>query len=458
MTIRAFYKDLLNGLNLSVDDEDLITLTEPDGTTVPAVVNGRRLVFPSKDVLRKGIDDSLQPFHPLAESLSRRGVSPLLTYMKKTAHEFIAVYTVLLIHKLMEVAADPSLGKDLPPTCSEYLKKVPNASEQTLKKLDRLIRKASAKNALVTVYLKNGGKYNGKAVSRLCTIRFPIMDALDGPEMTIFGVKLTAKEKADISALFHYLIPLGDDPEEYSAGSDAKIAPFLEAFLTAFGKITKQLNKMVTRFAVPTALALTPFDQKFLKHIDKFPEYFSDAEIPSLRGNEGGLDKETPLKAPPSRSVSTHSTSSPPWDTGNTPSTSSQSTAKKETMQEWLSRLNPQTQPNIPAQHTGHYHQPQQQPQQSPQHDGGMYIPSWQRQSQYTQPQQPANPFRQAIASTTTPQYVGMGGYSQHHQPQLPQQDGHYSQPQSHYGSPPPRTQPTGFNIPQGNNNGSGML
>lgn len=442
MSIRAFYKDLLSGLSLSYDDEGLITLNEPDGTTAPAVVEGKRLVFPTKELLRKGIDDEIQPFHPLSESLSRKGVSPVLTYLKKTAHSMISVYTVLLVSKLMEVAADQSLCKDLPPTCSDYLKKVPNASGQTSKKLERLLRKAIAKNALVTVYLKNGGKYQGKAVSRLCTIRFPIMDALDGPDLTIYGVKLTNKEKSDISALFHYILPLGDDPEEYSAGSDAKVAPFLEAFLTAYGKVTKQLNKMVNRFAEPLALPLTPFDQKYLKHLAKFPDYFSDAEIPSLRGNEGAVEKGTPVddgkrpNATPSRS-----TTQPPWDSG-TPTTPSRSaTPKQETMQEWLARLNPQPQQMPPAQHVMH----QQQPSQP-----NMYIPTFQRQAYaQQQPQQPPNAFRNAISATSPPP-VGMSGYGQ-------QSSGYgQAQPQhSGYGNPPPRT--AGFSIPNaGGNNGGG--
>jgi len=289
-TIQGFYKQVLAGLSHRVEDDDLISFVEPGGKVRPATVEGRRLVLPTKARLKDGFDDELQPFHPIAENIARKGASPVLATMQRTARALIAHQFTTLAENLLAVAAEPSLHKDLPPDCSEYLKKVPQADKKCLQNFQELVKKAIAKNALITLYLKNGGKLQGEKVNRLCVIRFPIMDHLESDDTNILGVELRKKDKKTISALLHYIMPFGDDPEEYSAGSNSKVAPFLDAFLHAYLKVGKQLNKLVHRYNKPLAMEMEQLDLHYEESLNHLNDYYD--KLPSFRGNEGSLSKD----------------------------------------------------------------------------------------------------------------------------------------------------------------------
>lgn len=287
-TIQDFYKQTLTALRYQVDDEDLISFKDLHDRVTPAVIDGRRLVLPSKARLREGFDDDLQPFHPLSENIARRSASPVLKGMQRTAKAVLAHYFTELSLRLLAVAADPSLHKDLPPACSEYLKKVPNADKKTLKAFEQLIGKAVQKNQLITLYLRNGGTLDGKKMNRLAVIRFPIMDVLN--EDQPFGVKLRKKDRETLQALFHHVMPFGDSPEEYSAGSNSRVAPFLDAFLQAYAKTATQLNSVVRKYAKPLEIPLEPIDLTYTEHLENLGKFYE--KIPSLRGNDGDSKEE----------------------------------------------------------------------------------------------------------------------------------------------------------------------
>lgn len=288
-TIQDFYKQVLTALSHRVESDDLITFVEPDGNTRPATVEGRRLVLPTKARLKSGFDDELQPFHPIAENIARKGASPVLANMQRVARALIAHNFTVIAENLLAVASEPSLHKDLPPECSEYLKKVPHADKKCLQNFQELVKKAVSKNALITLYLKNGGKLQGEKVNRLCVVRFPIMDHLEGDDDTVLGVKLRKKDKKTIAALLHYILPFGDDPEEYSAGSNSKVAPFLDAFLKAYLNVGKQINKLIHRYNKPLAMEMTPLELHYEESLEHLRDYYD--KLPSLRGNEGSLTK-----------------------------------------------------------------------------------------------------------------------------------------------------------------------
>lgn len=409
LTILDFYKKVLHALNFQIEDGDLISFVGPDGGVRPTTVDGRRLVLPTEKLMRDGFGDDFQPFHPICENIARKGASPVLATLQRTAKAMVAYYINELAEQLLTVAADSSLHKDLPPECSEYLKKVPQADKKTLSAFKELMKRAIAKNQLITFYLKNGGKYQGDKVNRMCVVRFPIMVLLETEEDSVLGVKLRKKDKKTISALLHYVVPFGEDPEEYSAGSDSRVAPFFDAFLKAYAKIAKQINKLVHRYAKPLNLDMKSINLGYEKGLEDLGQFYD--KLPSLRGNEGALAKgesEAPTPAPtaapqPTQPAPTQPAPAPQGAPAPQPQPQHSNTM---TVDEFLGRGQPQTPPpqynqpvqgygqaNYGGQPIGGYGQPQQMGY------GNYNMPPQQASfgMGYGQPQPEPNPYTQAV-------------------------------------------------------------
>ncbi|MNF23940.1 hypothetical protein D3C81_199660 [compost metagenome] len=297
----AFYKDVLHSMRYSFDDEGLISITTATGTPAPAEVEGKRLVLPSNAWLKKGFGDAFQPFHPLSETMARRGTSPVMQHMQRNARAQLAFTYIFLAQQLLRVAADRELHKELPVTedCNDFLKKMQLADDKLVKLFDRLVQAASEKKRLITVYLKNGGNYNGKSVNRLAVIRFPLIELLETEEPKVLGIEVKPKQRAVLLQLLRTILPNGDDPEQYSAGSNNRVAPYLHAFLQAYRKSIVQLNKIITRYGQPMALPVKPFPVYDDEILSQFGDIYD--EIPSQDGNEGGVaevDDEVAVAAP----------------------------------------------------------------------------------------------------------------------------------------------------------------
>lgn len=297
MTIQNFYKDVLKALLHEVNDEDLISFRRPTSSNrrlSPATVDSHRLVLPTKERLSEGLGEGYMAFHPLSENIARRGVSPVQAYLQRVARSILGYQYLTLAQSLLEVAADNSLHQDLPPSCNEFLKSVPEADKKSVKAFSQLLEAASRrKNAVITLYLKNGGSLQGEDYNRLCIIRVPLLDELETAKSEgrkrVYGVELRKKDVATFEALLRHLMPMGDDPETYSAGSNSNLAPYFEAFLRAYGNAAQQLNKMVNRYREAFGLELEPLDLAYLEQIEQIGQYHN--KIPPQPGNEGGVAK-----------------------------------------------------------------------------------------------------------------------------------------------------------------------
>jgi hypothetical protein len=299
LTIQDFYEQVLTGLRYQIDPDGLISLNLPDGSIVPATVEKRRLVMPTKERLRQGITDDVQAFHPLSENIARKGASPVQSHMQRTAKAMLAHYVLEIATKMLAVAADPSKHKNLSPECGAYLKKVANADKKSVEDFIELTDRAVGKNKLLTLYLKNGGKLGDEKFNRLCVIHFPIFNLFDSPDESVLGVKLRKKDRKTFRALMEHILPGGDDPEFYSAGSNSRIAPYFEAFLRAYGSVAEQLNRIIHKYGASLGINLPLLATTYLEPLDDLGQFYN--QIPSLRGNEGNLgpdQEEAPAAAP----------------------------------------------------------------------------------------------------------------------------------------------------------------
>lgn len=427
MSILDFYSDILTALRYQVDDEDLISFVPPEGSPVPATVDKRRLVLPTKARLREGFDSELQPFHPLAESVARKGASPVLAHMQRCAKAVLAFYYVGIASRLLTIAAETDRHKDLPPNCADFLKKLANADKKSLVDFSALIKAAIKENKLVVLYLKNGGKLDGDKYNRLCVVHFPLTDLLYSDEDVVLGVKLRKKDRKTFAELLQHILPMGNDPEYYSAGSNSRIAPFMDAFLQAYAKVAEQFNTVVRRYAEVLDLVsggkdisdapLTLIPLKYREGLKNMKEYYD--KIPSLRGNEGALAKgeaeePEPTRAPVNALYDKVNAPSPsaesrrdlaPWDPEPVATPSSADSGSGMSMDAFRKSLAP---PPPPQQAAGYGHpqaaagyNPYSQPPQDPR------LPAWLVGQQ--QPVQAASPFAQALMPQPTT--LPMQGY-----------------------------------------------
>lgn len=435
MTILDSYKSILDSLGYTCDKEGLIGTKNPaTGRSTPSTIDGKRLVLPTRDWLNNGFGEDYMAFHPLSESLASRGTSEVQQHMQRHARALITYYVHTLASNLLRVAVDPSLHADLPPDCSEYLRKLQKVDKDKniVKVLDDVFIAATKKNRLVTLYLKAGGTYDGKKVNRLCVIRFPLLEILDSDSDDVCGVKVSAKHRKIISDLLRLIVPFGDSPEEYSAGTNTRVAPYLHAFLLAYHKIATQLNRCVRRYGKPMQLPLTEIPLYSEKMVAKLSDFHGD--IAPLRGNQGdtrnvnedgSLEPKSEVKTEQSTVQATTTKpaeAKPAVQVVNSrqPETAPKSTGNMKDVLNSVRPQQPQQMVNTGVQMVG---QPSymQYPQQNP------AMPSWLVGQQQMAPQQ-MNPFAQAVAGVhqVAQQPIVQGymqpttGYMQYPQQQQP--------------------------------------
>lgn len=293
-TILAHYKSILEALRYSVDENDFISVLNPLGTASPAKSDGMRWVMPTMAKLCEGFSDDLQPFHPLSEQISRKGVSPVLQHMQRKLKAEIALVLMTVTGKLVEVTLDTESHKDIPLNISGFLKKLSSFDANTKNWYDKLMDAANKKHKLVTVYLKAGGKYKGIDVNRLTVVKFPFLEELkDESKEDVCGVAIPKKHRKTLVELFELVIPEGDKVETYSFGTNIRVAPYFVSFLHATHKILSQLNKVLEIYNGPLNMGLNSYPLFDLDIIESF-DSLQDV-IPPLNGNEGRVSSEEEL-------------------------------------------------------------------------------------------------------------------------------------------------------------------
>lgn len=286
----ACYKAILPSFSCYPDEDGMIDFASATGSKKPATIGGATLVLPTQARLRKGFPEELFPFHPLCESMSRQGTSPVIQYLQRAAKANISHAIVVMAQSLLEIACDISTHKDLPPDCLDFLVKLADVDkDKNIKSVfEKVIAAAVKKNRLTTVYLKNGGSFDGVKVNRSCIIRVPLLEDLQTEGKDVLGVTVSKKQRKILTALFKLIVPFGDNPEEYSYGTTSRHAPYLQCLLVAYAKMIKVLNQCINNYGVPLQLAIKPIPTYDPEVVNTFEKLRAEVDIPAMRGNEGG--------------------------------------------------------------------------------------------------------------------------------------------------------------------------
>lgn len=291
MDLISLYKAILASLNITASPEGLLTLQMEDNE-FPATIDGKRLVLPTRDVLRAGNWDNLMAFHPLSEN-PLRGESQVIDMLRRAAGLRCSLVLTDLMQEFAYLGRDTGRHKTIPPKAADVLSAVQGVDEKFVATLVKILERQepAGANRLMSIYLKRGGTYRGEKAARVAVVDFPILDQIEEEE-EIFGVKLRKKDYEILKSLFLYILPDSDDRETYSAPSTSMTAPYFDALMRGFVKVADQLNAVVrthwdmlkTRFDNPESLLI---DTSWIVHFNDLSEF--DGQIPALDGNQGAI-------------------------------------------------------------------------------------------------------------------------------------------------------------------------
>lgn len=299
MEILDLYTLVLRTASMEVEDSGCVNATL-GGKSTPKLIDGKRLVLPTKNQLANPNWEERIAFHPLSENILR-GESPIIETLRKDLNVRLNLSVSALAYELMTIAASTAKHASLSPDQKEFLARVPEASDKDLDFLKKLLKEMpfdQSSKSVISLYLKRGGTVSGKRYARVGVINFPLMNELRNGEPKVFGVKpSSAKVRENMVRLLDYIIPKQDEPEAYYRGSDSRTAPYFEALMQGFLSVAAPINDVIDLF--DNVLE----DAEGLRLESEWVEAFQDLDqfahkIPSLKGNQGNAVAEGQLEAP----------------------------------------------------------------------------------------------------------------------------------------------------------------
>ena len=170
-----------------------------------------------------------------------------------------------------------------------------DAGKDSASKFLKLLEASKAKNGhfatIVSVYLTRGGVVKEKTYHRAAIVKFTLYEELikAGSDNVVMGVKLSKKDRDLFKKLFERVIPGIDNPQHYSTGSNANVAPFMDSMMNTFLKLFSITNDMVENyrvvFSIPDLMIVPMEWSDELMDIDSLSSIVR--LVPPQRGNEG---------------------------------------------------------------------------------------------------------------------------------------------------------------------------
>lgn len=301
MDILKFYSELLESLDVVIKDGHFCTYSAA-GVDLPLQIGEKRLVLPTRDILRDGNWQDRIAFHPLSENPTRTE-SAVLKKLKSLVQVKLSSSAILLMRELVRISVQKSIHAQLSPKAQRLLSNLPEADEKFADTFDKIVEAmtsgthAQRQQQMVSIYLRKAGLYRGSSVLQLAVVSFPLALELGSSDGVVYGVKLRRKDQKMLASLLEYVFPNHNDTNEYSGPSDSMMAPRLDALLKAYVNVATMINKHVKTFrkvledpeAIEIDLDWAPMAQDLSVY---------RGQIPSLSGNEGELvdDEQTPSK------------------------------------------------------------------------------------------------------------------------------------------------------------------
>ena len=244
------YQHLLNNLLIYTDDNaQCYTKKKGSDVQIPTIIENRRLVLPTPEILKAPNWDAQIAFHPFSESVLR-GPSEIIEWMKeRMLTRLTALINITAVH-LTEIAASAEAQQALTTNQLSIIQQLGEADEKTLKLVEDLAGAgARGKGQMVHFFLRHSGKTGGSnSFRRYCKVTFPIYKEIMEDSDRIFEIKVRKKDKVFLTNLYDYLFDKIGLEDHYSAGSNSEVAPYYHALIEAFGKVGKTISSHIWIF------------------------------------------------------------------------------------------------------------------------------------------------------------------------------------------------------------------
>lgn len=289
MKLLDYYKLLLEESAGTVVSEDGTVTSCVDGVLSPVLVNGKKLILPTREFLQRPDWNEYTAFHPLSEK-SSMGESEVLRTLRMYIYTTLNQDGSMILEAAIKLAANPAMHKKLPAKVKRLLAIVPEADERSVKDMGKILDRLGSHNRakLISIFLKRKGKLDGREYSRLCSVDFPILTDANDESREILGVQVRVKDYEPFKALISWAYGV---EKGYSRGTNTPIAPYLTVLMQSWFAIAEHINEIVHLLAphMPELQTLG-YNTTWGEFLDEFPKL--QLEIPSLEGNTGVVDEE----------------------------------------------------------------------------------------------------------------------------------------------------------------------
>ena len=297
MKLLEIYTSILKFSGLDADEQGYIS-SKLDDKRTPLLINGARLVLPTKNNLINFNQDEKIIFHPLTENILR-GESDVIKKLKHVINIRLNFTLGVIAQQLLVMVSSPEHHSKLSPEQAEILTIIKDADEKSVHNfISAMVSgiKIKPDNLFVNIYLKRGGTHHGKRFSRVGIVSFPFYDSLK----TEKHEKIRVKDKETYKQLFQFIFTSIDDPEEYNFGSNSQVAPYLSALLKTAANIASRLNDIIVMYKdyIDESDKLT-FDSDWLEHFDDLNALLPEIRsIPVQYGNDGNINDDNDVLKP----------------------------------------------------------------------------------------------------------------------------------------------------------------
>lgn len=307
MKLLPFYESILRATGHSVSAEGHVS-RELYGTPVMTLVDSAALVLPTQANMVNKDRAKIVMFHPLYEDLMR-GPSKVLDYFRRAIRVELESRFMILILDVLSLIQRTDLHQYVSPDEADILnaaKKVDESAVKTFMKISENLDEDTRDRMLLHVYLRRGGKINGKGYRQMATVTFPfyeylnteLQDRKDGYRFA--DVKLRNTDVATYKGVMEYIIPAINTEGGYSFGSNEPVAPKLHALLGAMRYLVQSFNQVASLLMRVQAesqsteelfITNSLIPDEWAGDLEHFDRLWQEARgIPMQPGNEGDVD------------------------------------------------------------------------------------------------------------------------------------------------------------------------
>lgn len=305
MKLLPFYESILRATGHDISQEGFIS-RKLYGTDVATLVDTQHLVLPTQANMMNKDQLKIVTFHPLYEDLMR-GPSKVLDYFRRAIRVELESRFMILIMDVLTLINRTDLHQFVSPDEADILnaaKKVDETAITMFMKIVENLDEDARDKMLLHLYLRRGGKLNGKGYRQFATVTFPFYEYLCTEPQKKEGyrfadVKLRNSDVTVYKGVMEYIIPAISTEGGYSYGSNESVAPKLHCLLGAMAFIVQAFNavagilmRVQTESKSTEDIFVTDslIPSEWISSLDHFDVLWKEARnIPMQPGNEGDI-------------------------------------------------------------------------------------------------------------------------------------------------------------------------